>query len=290
MALARGRKKTEKFAAKVMELVNEYGFLYISNHGIPEEQMNDINSMGREFFDLPLEIKDKYHRKKPHGYSRYQEEIYDLDKAEHKECFDIYPSFADKWPAEVENFKERSQKFMAACASLLNRLLKLLATGIGVKPEDLFADCDTNPEINYTNARFLVYPPLKREPEPGEVRLAEHTDYGLMSIIFQDDTGGLEMKLPSGEWIEAVPVPGTILIVISEILETATSGKLKATLHRVPYPKHGNVREARRFSSAFFLHPPKDTLVLQKGSDAPPQKAGDIFKKRYDKTYEFVEY
>jgi isopenicillin N synthase-like dioxygenase len=87
-----------------------------------------------------------------------------------------------------------------------------------------------------------------------QIRCGEHTDYGALTLLFQDSTGGLEVKSKTGEWIPAVHFPNTILINVGDVMEMWTNGLLKSTLHRVINPNDGSQHRSR-YSAVFFCQP-----------------------------------
>jgi len=90
---------------------------------------------------------------------------------------------------------------------------------------------------------------------PGIVRCGEHSDYGTVTILFQDNLGGLEAKSVTGHWLPADPIPGAVLINVGDLLENLSCGRFPATRHRVVVPEQEFRRRSPRQSIAFFVHP-----------------------------------
>jgi len=142
------------------------------------------------------------------------------------------------------------------------RILRAIALSLNVDQE-YFVDNQKlvfNPG-SITDLRSIYYPPLQGGVEPGILRCGEHTDYGLITLLYQDSMGGLEVKGPTGEWIKASPVPGTILVNAGDMLEIFTSGRLHAAMHRVVVPEDEIKRKAVRQSIVFFDHPDNQAPV-----------------------------
>src|SRR5207244_2322808 len=99
--------------------------------------------------------------------------------------------------------------------------------------------------------RIFNYPPDDRQGWG----VGEHSDYGLLTILKQDDSGGLEVKAPGG-WIAAPPVPGSFVCNIGDMLERVTGGRYRSTPHRVR-----NLARHDRLSFPFFFDPGWDARV-----------------------------
>jgi isopenicillin N synthase-like dioxygenase len=97
--------------------------------------------------------------------------------------------------------------------------------------------------------------------------VAEHTDYGLLTILHQDDTGGLEVRTPTG-WTAAPPIPGSFVCNLGDMLERMTGGLYRSTPHRVLAR-----RRVGRVSFAFFFDPSWDAEVGVLPLDATPPPA-----------------
>ena len=108
-----------------------------------------------------------------------------------------------------------------SCRELGFRLCELIGLGLGLD-RDFFTDCHKSIGIsnNGTALRSLYYPPLAEYPKikPGQMRLGEHSDYGSITILFQDDTGGLEVEIPGKEFVPANPMPGAALVNIGSMM------------------------------------------------------------------------
>ena len=92
------------------------------------------------------------------------------------------------------------------------------------------------------------------------MRCGEHSDYGTITLLFQDNLGGLEVKGVGGNWISADPIDGAIIVNVGDLLELMTSGRYPATRHRVVIPDEERKRKTLRQSIAFFIHPDDDVL------------------------------
>ncbi len=118
------------------------------------------------------------------------------------------------------------------------------------------------------------------------VRCGEHSDYGTVTFLYQDDVGGLEVKTVDGRWTEAAPLKGAILMNVGDLLDVFSGGLFPATLHRVVVPKAEFKRKTSRQSIVFFLHPDGETCVEDKVNAAKPSViARDHVMNRFKQTY-----
>ena len=109
----------------------------------------------------------------------------------------------------------------------------------------------------------LIHYPVGDDQEPsalereGQVAFSTpaHVDSGILTLLLQDETGGLQARHPSGAWLDVVPVPGTLVMNLGALLETLTDGAVKATEHRVKRPSQS------RYSVPFFMEPAADAPV-----------------------------
>jgi isopenicillin N synthase-like dioxygenase len=158
------------------------------------------------------------------------------------------PNLYPRHPKELESVV---QSYMAVMTNVGQKILSGIAVGLGLGPS-WFADHLTSEPL--TLFRIFRYP--ARWETPGESwGVGEHTDYGLLTLLGQDATGGLEVKTPGG-WVDAPPRPGRILCNIGDMLERLTGGRYRSTPHRVR-----NAGRTDRLSFPFFLDPSWEATV-----------------------------
>jgi isopenicillin N synthase-like dioxygenase len=158
---------------------------------------------------------------------------------------------------------------MAALTGLGHRLMAGLALSLDLE-ESYFADRCTGEPL--TLFRIFNYPP---PADPSLWGVGEHTDYGLLTILLQDDAGGLEVKSRS-RWVSAPPVPGSLVCNIGDMLDRMTGGMFRSTPHRVRNPAPRD-----RLSFPFFFDPNFFAHVRPIGltdQDLPP----DDWEDRWD--------
>ena len=169
------------------------------------------------------------------------------------------------WPEEIsfQGGRARLEKLYTEIQSLSATLLSLLAISLG-KPADFFSRYLTS---SLSTLRLLHYPPQSKpqDSEGGEVQLCctPHTDSGILTLLHQDPTGGLEVRNAEGEWVPAPYVPGSIVVNIGDLLASVSGGRFVATMHRVRTSDIGMSRAdgMGRFSVPFFFEPGEDCVV-----------------------------
>lgn len=266
-------------AAEIRKALNGIGFMYLKNHGIQPGVITSAFGASEAFFKLPEATKSKY-KKNPeissHGWVQPGQELLHPNSVfELRECFDIagnerfYPT-----PDEHTNFREVMEKLENEGKSLMRKLLKLLGLSLELEDTDYFIKCsrhldsDSNdPQNTITNEcdlRAIYYPPIPNDLQvpPGTVRCAQHTDYEILTLLFQDDVGGLEVKDVNGKWIPATPIPNTILVNTGDLLQFWTNDYYPATLHRVVIPEKEIGRKMGRYSFAYFFAPDDKTPIF----------------------------
>ena len=270
------------------------GFAYIKNHGIDLEIINDEFRVSNEFFNLPIGIKQKYSRSgfnNNHGWDALELEKLDPNRpADFKEGYYVTPQHAKIWPDEnVTNFKANSLKLFDRCVDLAHRVLISMAIGLQLEDPFYFSSKHHIIELETTSSmRVQYYPSFENIClKPNQVRCGEHTDYGSLTLLFQDDVGGLEVLSRTGEYVQAKPIPGTVLINIADLMQRWSGDRLVSTSHRVLVSSNGLSSSKSRLSIAFFVSPDYDTIIetIRDGTQYPPIRSKDYLEKRYAETY-----
>ncbi|XP_035676180.1 2-oxoglutarate-Fe(II) type oxidoreductase ppzD-like [Branchiostoma floridae] len=139
---------------------------------------------------------------------------------------------------------------------------------------------------NGTNLRTLRYPPVKEEVKKDQVRCGEHTDFGCLTLVFQDNIG-LEVMNVDGEYVPASPIPDTIVVNIADTLQRWSADKLKSTRHRVVLPDSREERQRVHRSIAYFFHCDSDVeMKCLDGSDKyEPISAREYLLQQIGTTY-----
>jgi isopenicillin N synthase-like dioxygenase len=258
VARAPGRRAV---AARIGAACRESGFFYAVGHGVGEDLQRRLCGQSRRFFAQDLETKRRIRMalggRAWRGYFGVGDELTSgvPDQKEGlyfgAELAADHPLVqagtplhgANLFPAEPVGLRATILEYIDALTRLGHRLMEGLALGLDLE-ESYFADrCTADP---LTLFRIFNYPVLH---DPAQWSVGEHTDYGLLTILLQDDAGGLEVRSRS-RWIAAPPVPGSFVCNIGDMLDRMTRGLCRSTPHRVR-----NLGARDRLSCAFFFDP-----------------------------------
>ncbi|XP_045615066.1 uncharacterized protein [Procambarus clarkii] len=278
----------------LVKAFGDIGFVYLSNHGVSTRSVDEVNKWSGKFFELDSATKMRYKRgtTQLQGYTEPGQErlIAEGDVRELRESYDVREvdgMFPDE---EVVELRPSVQALVAACKKLASRVLTAIAIGLDLDRSYFVSThqqmCSDN---NATCLRLLYYPPVPPSVCEGATRCGAHTDYGTVTLLFQDNMGGLEVRNREGSWVSADPVLGTVLVNVGDLLQFWTSNKLRATEHRVLIPKEEMQQRRPRRSVVFFVHP-DDPVLIQPldGSNAySPVTAKSHTDKRFEETYQY---
>jgi isopenicillin N synthase-like dioxygenase len=258
------------FLAKLRAAAHDVGFFYLVGHGIEPALLQDLLALTRRFFALPEADKlaiEMVHSPHFRGYTRIASEI-TRERRDWREQIDIgaeRPAFASRlgspawtrlqgpnqWPANLPALRAVVLRWQEAGVEVLGRLLRTFALALGQSEDALDSIYRDDPHLLI---KLIRYP--GREATEGDQGVGAHKDAGLLTLLLQDEQAGLQVDTERG-WVDVVPRPGSLVVNIGELLELASDGYLRATLHRVISPPAG----AQRFSAAFFLSARLDATV-----------------------------
>ncbi|HKT86368.1 MAG TPA: 2-oxoglutarate and iron-dependent oxygenase domain-containing protein [Novosphingobium sp.] len=291
-------------AWEIHKTARDTGFFYIKNHGVPQAMMDGQLNLARSYFALPMEEKMKLDARQfpcTRGYEVMGLQTLDdgsppdlkegfllgLDLDEnHPYRRDGVPNCGpNQWPVEPAGFRDRYEAYLGEMFRLGRHLMGLLALSLDL-PEDYFADGLKEPLFN---SRLLRYAPQPENAAFNQIGAGAHTDWGMITILLQDDIGGLEVENAAGEWISAPPIPGTFVINLGEMVRVLTNGLYHANMHRVLNNHSGK----DRFSVPTFFDPNyfyevrcADTCLPEDGEvKYPATTVGHHVAEMYRKTY-----
>lgn len=274
----------QNITKQIYQACHEIGFMYLQNSGISKDLIKQVFSYSKSFFNLPLEVKQKQAWSDEFnntGYVGLERERLDPNKpGDLKEALNLGKQ-------EAVNIDASIFAFYDSCTKLANTVLQAYALALEL-PEDFFIT--RHNQQNHT-LRLLHYPSLQIPPKPGQVRAGEHSDYGSITLLFQDDVGGLEVQTASGEWIAAPAIPDTVVVNTGDLMQRWTNDMFCSTKHRVMIPSNNKVNHSR-YSIAFFCHPNDDTEIAclescqkEQSPIYPPILAGEYLLSRLQATY-----
>jgi isopenicillin N synthase-like dioxygenase len=255
------------------------GFFALAGHGVDAGQRNELLDAARQFFALPAERKSEVALAKGgtawRGWFPLGDELtsgvpdlkegYYVGRALGPSELPLHG--ANIWPDDVPELGPAVDAWMVAMESIGQRVLAAMAEGLGLSRDWFRAGITSDPTVLF---RIFRYPP---HPPSADDRwgVAEHTDYGLLTLLAHDGTPGLEVR--SGDtWIEVDPDPDLIVCNLGDMLDRLTLGRYRSTAHRVR-----NVAGHDRISLPFFLDPSWDARVeplpLDDGWQAPTERS-----------------
>ena len=245
-------KLIQKTGDEIRDACKNVGFFYIKNHQIPQSHLDSVIPSIQHFFNLSLHEKMKIHISKSdnfRGYTPLGKELTN-NKYDWHECvdfgLDLKPNDPEvisgkqlagpnQWPENQRNFKKTLEKHWNLMIILGRMITQGLAISLGLS-KNYFA-----PFMNKSHSymRITNYPPYENnQKENIGDGIGSHIDYGFLTILLQDNIGGLEIKNSNNEWFSAPIIPGTFLINIGHMIQRWTNDYYRATIHRVtPPPK-----------------------------------------------------
>lgn len=260
------RRARIEVANRVGRASAESGFYYIVNHGITPSVLDGAVAASRRFFASPIEdrLRIKVERSN-RGYTPLFDSTHPDEKPDANEGFEMgleqdgLPASGlaglvqapNRWP-DLPGFREPVLAYYTAALATGVRLLRAYALYFGLE-EDFFSRHFTRPVADMRLAHYPVSDAVRAVSEFGT---GAHTDHGIVTLLWQDDCGGLEVCLPDGRWAAVPPKPGSLVVNIGELMTRWTNGRLTSTLHRVV-----NRSGRDRFSIPLFVHPDADTSV-----------------------------
>ena len=243
------------------------GFFYIAGHGIAEDLLANLDHISRIFFDLEIEekmaIRMELGGRAWRGYFPLEGEITsgkpDLKEGIYfgEELDETDPRVVSRTPLHGTNLFPSSPfsmkgvvlEYMKELTELGHHLMRGISLSLGLD-ESYFAERFTSDPL--TLFRVFHYPPQQKSNQWG---VGEHTDYGLLTILLQDRSGGLQVK-QAGRWISAPPIAKTFICNIGDMLDRLTRGYYRSTPHRVL-----NTSGLERLSFPFFFDPGWDVSL-----------------------------
>lgn len=268
--------------------LSQIGFMSVTNLGIDAQILDRVFAASRAFFASDLSKKNEcayQSASENFGYQGLCEEHLDPTKpADLKETFTMrnvlnHSPDDSRWPSA--EFKDLMHGFYAACIDGANKIQRVLAHALQLDTE-FFVQHHNGENITL---RLLYYPDsYSADIANQQMGAGEHTDYGLLTLLFQDDVGGLEVRDANDEWQAVDYVESAIIVNSGDLLERWTNGRYRSTLHRVK-PKIGH---RKRYSIAVFVDPDSSTPVAALASctsgDNPakysPITAGEHLQQR----------
>jgi isopenicillin N synthase-like dioxygenase len=280
----------EKTAIALVESLEHTGFAYVVGHDVPASTVSEAFEAARRFFSQSPEQLDAVHYRHAMRYHGYVPP--GITPVAHHELYDVgmnipggydgpgavLRSCPNLWPAGLPGFRPALERYQVAMRGLADTVLRAIATGLAL-PADFFSVRCAQP---HAQMRLLHY---LQVPDTGEdvFSVGRHSDYETVTILAQDDAGGLKVWGPQETWIDVPPVQGAFIINAGDMMPRWTNGRLPAAQHRVASPT-----ASERYAIAFFYGTSYDVVLEPALPPARPDVAayepittGAYFYKRF---------
>lgn len=282
-----------RIALALDEAFRTIGFCYIANTGIDRTLLDGVFSASRLFHALPGDAKsavaiNRFHR----GYIAAKAQLFRSSSVAQVTRPNLSESFMsmhhvppddprfgtplngpNQWPDALPGFRQQVQAYDAAMRGLGLRLLPPIALALGLAP-DALAPFFRRPT---TFLRLLYYPPQPPDSPDDWFGAAPHTDYGFITILAQDDSGGLEVRPHDEVWIPAPPIPRTFVVNVADMLARWTNDRWQSTPHRVR-----NFSGGDRYSCPYFFDMDLDATIACLDVCCGPENPPRYEPVRYD--------
>lgn len=300
-----GGPRSAEVAAQWRAAATTSGFFYVVHHGIDAGQVAQMFALAHELLALPparRQALSMRHSPIQRGYENLGDQTLDTTmKPDLKESFYCgldwpadhpyvragYQTYGpSQWPDEVPRARAQCQAYMGALIALAERLMQLMALSLHL-PERWF---DTDCRDPMVTLRLVRYPAHPDDADERTFGAGAHTDWGALTLLAQDDHGGLEVQLPDGTWVAAPPLAGSFVVNLGDMVPRWTNGLYRSNPHRVRNRHSGG---APRFSIPFFYEPHYEARIeAVPGTVAPgetprfaPCSAGEHLRQMYQRTY-----
>jgi isopenicillin N synthase-like dioxygenase len=299
-SLTERKAVSERFRAACLD----NGFFYIVNHGVPADLIDSVFAETKAFFDCPAAVKsavDKSLSFCQRGFEPMRSQTLEAGTpADLKESFYIGPELSlddnrvvsrrfnhgpNLWPAGMPGFRAVTEAYFSVMLRLSEQLMGGLALALDLEEGYFKSYC----ENAHATLRLLHYPPQPMDAAPGEKGAGAHSDFGGITLLLQDEIGGLQVQgKADGEWIHATPIPRAFVVNLGDMIARWTNDRFRSTVHRVV-----NTSGRERYSIPFFFSGNPDQKVeclpscLASGEVPryPPTTVEGHLREMYRRTY-----
>ncbi|SFJ64587.1 isopenicillin N synthase family dioxygenase [Paraburkholderia megapolitana] len=281
---------------EIYDACTTIGFFYVVNHGVPQLVIDTAEAGASTFFSFSTEMKRRVAVNARHrGFNALGDAtMYQAKRPDYKEFFSIGLELPEadpdviagqplrgpnNWPDFMPALRIMLYPYYEALAVCGADLLRAVAVGLGID-EHFFASRYTKRMQRTQMVYYPTQPPQSGEDQFG---VAPHTDYGCITLLWQDQVGGLQVReIANDTWIDAPPIPGSFVVNVGDLLARWTNDRFRSTLHRVI-----NTSGRERYSIATFYDPtygasvdPRELGTAEANLRYQPIAAGDYILGR----------
>jgi len=263
---ALSRQQASDVAAALHAASQGLGFIYIRGHGIAEDCIGQARAAAYEFFRAEESVKAAVSVSAQHrgwlrpGGARMQDDaavdlkesfIWGYEDAQGRTESDHALRGPNQWPVSQPQLQRAAMRYFREAHEVAYRLMQGFALGLNL-PENFFLQTCQRP---ISRGSFVYYPPQDNDAAE-QFGVGPHTDFGVLTVLCQDDVGGLQVQDVNGDWLQAPPIEGTLVVNVGDLLSRWTEGAYKSTPHRVI-----NSSGRERLSLVLAFDPDPDTLI-----------------------------
>ena len=243
----------------------DHGFFLIAGHDL-DDLVGRTWMATRRFFGADRKLKESVCRSEDRALGWFDRELTKRTR-DHKEVFDfIDPDLLtdqpmNQWPVGLEGFEQAMRTFFDAFADLAARTTRLVHDTLGLAAATADACAGARSSSTARLNHYTVGDPVPEAEraglnELGPTALGAHTDPGVLTLLLQDDNGGLQTLDRSGEWIDVPPHSGTVVVNLGDTMQVRTNDRYRASVHRVV-----SMTTTDRFSIPLFFNPGRDAII-----------------------------
>ena len=290
----------EGVARALLDASRRIGFLYVTGHGIPPGVTDTLRETAYRFFRAPedarrtVAVSAKHRGWIGRGGARMEDDA----RADFKESFlfgyedehgrapEDHPlRGANRWPAFLPELRRQGMRFFRHAHEAARHLMRGFALGLGLD-EGFFLRSCARP---LSRASLVHYPPQREDMGEDQFGVGPHTDFGVLTVLCQDEVGGLQVRDANGAWVHAPPLEGTLVVNVADLLSRWTNGVFRSTPHRVV-----NRSGRERLSLVFAFDPDPETVIDARAVFGPgarvehePITCGDYLVRRFARAFPY---
>ncbi|GLJ41182.1 hypothetical protein SUGI_0852590 [Cryptomeria japonica] len=252
--------------AKLRKACKEWGLFYLVNHGIPVEILDKSQKASRDLLSMPIEVKDRVTTSKPIDSYYRSPNFETFGFPDTTKSDSIAQTCLKIWPEGNANFSETTEKYAVCVSKLSEKVTKMILLSLGLDAKAFyhshFEKCTAKLHINgYSSEKKLI----------GEETLPSHADSACLTVLYQDDVGGLQIRSQEGEWFNVKPLSHSFVVNLGDSFKAWTNGGYRSAVHRVVCKGWIN-----RMSIAFITTFPMEMEIW-----APAELVDDNNPRRY---------
>ena len=303
MGPLRDKSDPRRVARQLCRASQDLGFIYVKNHGIAESLISETRASAMEFFRLEDDEKQVVSKTTKHrGYikigaakmqgdarSDYKESFIFGDDSPEVSISDHLLSGSNIWPRRPVSFSQLANDYFEAVQNVAVCLMRGFAIGLDLD-EEFFLQSNDKP---LSRASFTYYPPQSEAMGSSQFGVSPHTDFGVLTVLCQDNVGGLQVQGLDGQWFAVPPIEGTLVVNVGDLLARWTHNQYHSTQHRVI-----NSSGKERLSLVLAYDPNPETVIdprqvitsdVASEVDFPePITCGDYLNWRFNKSFNYA--